>query len=302
MRRTNSLILLTGGILSAFVGTARADLIWDTLTSNPALAVTSQGNAAIPTQAADDFFFTKGFAPAFRLNEVKFNGLLSDPSATVTNINIQLYQTYPFDSDPARTPATVRANGPADHEFATFDSTAGSLRYTSSDLGSFAVARTITAGDSTHEGAYSGGLTGDLRQFDVSLTTPILLSPAANGGPGQLNHYWVAITVNTSAGDYYWLAGTNPPITTGDRQSWLHTDPFDPDWHRVSDIINGNNTNQNGTVTPAFNMGFQLSGQAVPEPSTAVLLGTGLLGLVGYARRSRKAATAVGTRPEGGGR
>ena len=84
------------------------------------------------------------------------------------------------------------------------------------------------------------------------------------------------------------------PITAGDRQSWLHTDPFDPDWHRLSDVINGNNTNHNGTVTPAYNMGFQLVGQAVPEPSPAVL-GFGLLGLAGIARGYRRAITAVRT-------
>lgn len=267
--------------------------MWNTLTTNSALAVSSQGNLSNATQAADNFFFTSSFAPAFSLSEIKLYGLFTNSSASITDINVQLYQSYPFDSDPTRTPATVRANGPSDSQFATFDSSAGSLSYTTTDKGSFTVANTITAGSATQEGAVGPGLTGDLRLLDLQLTTPITLQPASGPGPGLLNHYWLAVTVNTSAGDYYWLAGT-PPSVPADRQTWLHTNAFDPDWHRVSDIINNNNTNQNGTLTPAYSESFQLIGASVPEPAGITLLGTGMLGLLVWARRRRRTPAGIG--------
>ena len=69
--------------------------------------------------------------------------------------------------------------------------------------------------------------------------------------------------METSSGEYYWVAGQRPPFTfpgSGDRQAWIRTDPFDPDWRRVSDVIN----NSNGTGAPAFNTSFRLSGHSLP--------------------------------------
>ena len=234
------------------------------MTPNSAIAVSSQNNGASPSQAADDFFFTSATAPAFSLREIKIDGLFSDPRAKITDVNVQLYQTYPFDSNGTVTPPTVRANGPSDNQFALFDSKANSLKFHATNLGRFSVAETITPGSATQEGAVGPGLTGQLRQIDISLNKPITLLPAAGPGVGQLNHYWLAVTVDTSKGSYYWDGGATNPITVGDRQTWIHTNPFDPNWHRISDVINGNNTNMKGTLQPAYNESFQLLGKVLP--------------------------------------
>ncbi len=239
-------------------------VLWNTLSPNPAIAISSQNNGAIPSQAADDFFFTSATAPAFSLREIKIDGLFSNARARITDVNVQLYQTYPFNSDPTVTPPTVRANGPADNQFVLFDSMNKTLTFQSRVIGRFTVAQTITPGPASQEGAVGPGLTGQLRQIDIRLKNPITLSPVANPGTGQLNHYFLAVTVDTSKGSYYWVGGKTNPITTGDRQAWIHTNPFDPHWHRVSDVINGNNTNKNGTLAPAYNESFQLLGKIVP--------------------------------------
>lgn len=246
--------------------TAASTVLWNTLSPNSAIAVSSQGNGAIPSEAADDFFFTSSTAPAFSLRTIKIDGLFSYRKAKITDVNVQLYQTYPFDSNPSVTPPTVRANGPADSEFALFDSRARTLKFHATNLGHFTVAQTITPGSATQEGAVGPGLTGQLRQIDITLKKPITLQPAANPGIGQLNHFWLAVTVRTSKGSFYWVGGATNPITTGDRQTWIHTNPFDPNWHRVSDVINGNNTNLNGTLKPAFNESFQLLGKVLSHP------------------------------------
>ena len=99
-----------------FSRVAHADqaTLWDTLAPNPALAVTAQSNAAIPSEAADDFFY---LAPvAFRVDEIRVQGLLTDPNATITGVDVEIYQTFPFRSARNRTPVNTRANGPADDE------------------------------------------------------------------------------------------------------------------------------------------------------------------------------------------
>src|SRR6266516_5248102 len=108
------------GMVLLFSGAAHADQVtlWDTLAPNPALAITAQSNAAIPSETADDFFY---LAPvAFRLDEIRVQGLLTDPNATITGVDVEVYQTFPFDSDTTRTPVNTRTNGPADNEFRAF--------------------------------------------------------------------------------------------------------------------------------------------------------------------------------------
>ena len=138
-------------------------------------------------------------------------------------------------------------------------------------------------------GAVGAGLTGDLRQIDLVLDSPLYLAPTDPTFTSHINHYWLSITADTSAGEYYWLAGARPPLVPTppgvDRQTWLHTDAFDPDWKRVSDILN----NQNGTTTPAYNAAFRVGGQAVPEPGALALAGSGLLSLgLLWQRKQRK--------------
>lgn len=259
------------GIETLQPANADAATLWTTLSPNSAQAFTSQSNAAIPSETADDFFFLNSLAPNFEVEGIKINGLFSDPDAKINNVHVELYRSFPVNSDANRTTDTVRLNGPADNAFAQFDSGNGSLSYNVTDNGEFTVDRTITPGSETSLGAVGEGLTGNLRQIDITLSDPVLLTAAASP-TDQANHYFLAATVETSKGDYYWLAGEQPPTTVGDRQAWLRTEPFAPDWTRVSDIIN----DQPGTLTPAFNASFEVSGKPVPEPSTA--LGTLALG------------------------
>ena len=271
---TNLCLITSGAIIGLETlqsASANAATLWSTLSPNSAQAFTSQSNAAIGSETADDFFFLNSLAPQFEVEGIKVDGLFSDPDAEITNVRVELYSSFPVDSDPTRTTDIVRLNGPADDAFAAFDSGEGSLSYSVKDKGSFTVDSTITPGSLSNLGAVGSGLTGNLRQIDITLTDSILLDAAATP-LDQANHYFLAATVETSKGDYYWLAGEQPPTTVGDRQAWLRTEPFVPDWIRVSDIIN----DEPGTLAPAFNASFEVSGKPVPEPSTA--LGTLALG------------------------
>jgi hypothetical protein len=253
------------GMPLVFTGAARADQVtlWDTLAPNPALAVTAQSNAAVPSETADDFFYLN---PAiFQMDEIRVQGLLTDPNATITGVDVEVYQTFPFNSDTTRVPVNTRANGPADNEFAARESSRrGDLSFSVRDLGQFTVANVITPGSKAQEGVLEAGLTGDLREITIKLDKrPLVLLPAANASPTQIDHYFLSVTLETSSGEYYWMAGQRPPFVfpgNGDRQTWMRTDPFDPDWRRVSDVIN----NSDGTAAPAFNTSFRIVGHTLP--------------------------------------
>src|SRR5262249_26246503 len=161
------------------------------------LAITAQSNAAIPSETADDFFYLDPVA--FRVDEIQVQGLLTDPNATITGVDVEVYQTFPFDSDTTRTPVNTRANGPADNEFAAFESSKrGELAFSVRDVGPFTVANVITPGSETQEGAVEAGLTGDLREITIRLNgRPLVLLPAAGTQPTQRNHYFLSVTVET---------------------------------------------------------------------------------------------------------
>ena len=48
---------------------------------------------------------------------------------------------------------------------------------------------------------------------------------------------------------------------------------LDPDWLRIGTDIVG------GTTPPTFNAAFTLAGEAIPEPSTLLLIGAALVAL-----------------------
>jgi hypothetical protein len=254
-----------GGHADRYVRRPAVTVLWNTLSPSSAIAISSQNQGAIPSQAADDFFFTAATAPAFSLKTIKVDGLFTNPRGRITDVNVQLYQSYPFDSNTMVEPPVVRTNGPSDMQFALFDSKARTLTFHAKKLGRFMVAQTITPGSTSAEGGVGPGVMGQLREIDITLKKPITLYPVANPGPGQLNHYWLAVTVNTSKGYYYWVASAITPTSPADRQTWIHTNPFDPNWHRVSDVLAGNNTNMNGTLTPAYSESFQLLGKVLPH-------------------------------------
>ena len=76
-----------------------------------------------------------------------------------------------------------------------------------------------------------------------------------------------------SSGQFFWLSASRPISGSGttpflpDLQAWTRDEALDPDWLRVgTDIVGG------GTIAPQFNAAFSLSGSAVPEPTSVVLL------------------------------
>jgi hypothetical protein len=101
----------------------------------------------------------------------------------------------------------------------------------------------------------------------VDFTTPILLDP---------NHYFFRPEVQLADGNFLWLSAPKPIVSPGtpftpDLQSWIRNDDLAPDWLRIGTDI---------THEGPFNASFSLTGQTTPEPSTLLLMGTGLLALV----------------------
>ena len=287
MRRSSGSILSAMALLLFSAAAHSQTVLWDTLRANSAIAFSSQGNGTIPTEAADDFIVNSSqYSNGFVLKNISFMGLLSDTNATLNAVSVKLYQEFPFNSDTTRTPPFTRANGPGDVEFAAFNFAPG--QFTETKLGSFAVSQTITPGSATQFGAVGAGLTGDLRQIDLTLPSPLFLGPTDPNFTTHINHYWLAISADTSAGNYYWVSGARPPVFPNpppvDRQTWLNTAAFDPDWRRVSDIVNSSNN----TTSPAYNAAFRVSGAAsTPEPGSLALAGTGVLCLLALRRRKR---------------
>jgi hypothetical protein len=292
MKRFYGSVLLTGaslGLLGTFSNAAQGAVLWDTLEPNSKIGVSSQLD--IPTEAADDFTVTGG---GFKVTDVSFLGLFSDKDAAIENIDLAFYSVFPGASDLIRTPATVRTNGPEDAEFVAFSLGEDTLSYTAQDLGSFTIDQTIlpSSGANTPgvgSGVVGGSLTGNLRQIDVKLKSPLTLSPDA---------VFLVNAVDPSAGDYFQVAGSRPPESPSplpegviDRQAWFRTnEPFpnalEPDWVRISDVVN----QEDGTAEPAFNSAFRVSGEevAVPEPATwSLLSGILVLPMFAFLRRRK---------------
>jgi PEP-CTERM motif-containing protein len=103
-----------------------------------------------------------------------------------------------------------------------------------------------------------------------------------------MDHYFFVPQVGLSTGNFFWLSASRPiappgtPVPPGftDLQAWIRNGNLDPDWLRVGqDIVGGN-------PFPTFNMAFELRGDTpVPEPTSLLLLGTGLAAAVARRRR-----------------
>jgi hypothetical protein len=278
LNASSYIVLATTGILLSHANAAQAATLWDTLQPNSAIAFSSQLDT--PTETADDFTVT---GKGFKVTDVSFLGLFSDPNAQIEDVDLAFYQVFPGSSDLTRTPVTVRENGPEDEEFAAFGLADNKISIKTTDLGSFTVNKTILPGSGPNapglgSGVVGGPLTGNLRQIDVKLKTPLNLPPQA---------VFLVAAVDPSVGDFFQVAGTRPPnfpnpLPPGvvDRQAWFRTnEPFpnalEPDWIRISDVIN----QENGTADPALNSAFRVNGQPIPEPSS--ILGSLAFGLLG---------------------
>jgi hypothetical protein len=233
------------------------------------------------TEAADDFLLTQ----STRLNAATFTGLLPAgvTASDVKQVVVEIYRVFPKDSDTGRTPnVTTRMNSPSDVEFEGRDSAvAGQLSFSTSVLNStFNALNSVDTGINKKPNQQTGGegaTTGQEEvRFAVTFTDPILLPD---------DHYFFVPQVLLSNPDqhFLWLSGSRPIVAPGtpfapDLQSWIRNADLDPDWSRVGTDIVG------GTTPPTFNQAFTLAGDTVPEPTTLLLFGAGLIGL-GFIRR-----------------
>jgi hypothetical protein len=271
--------------LVMLVGTpAFADVIYSNLTPNNMMATATRPDSpgVFEIEAADDFALTS----SARINSASFVGLLvPNPGATptVSGIVVEMYRVFPLDSNTVRTPNVVtRTNSPSDVAFASKDSAAGELTFSSQVLNATFMALNSVQPGGIHPapGQTTGGngpLTGQEVQFNVSFSTPFNL-PA--------DHFFFVPQVAVTGGQFYWLSALRPvsfPPGFNDLQTWTRDAMLDPDWSRVGTDIVG------GTPFPTFNAAFSLDG-TVPEPSTVVLVGSGIIGFAVHIARRRRPA------------
>ena len=238
------------------------------------------------TESADDFILSGHTL----LTSATFTGLVPT-TATISEVIVEIYRVFPADSDTTRTSFPVppfstpqvpaRQNSPSDVELDGRDSAvAGELTFSTTllsnltgaqnsiDTGIHAIPNFNTGGD--------GAVTGLQEvQFNVTFSDPIDLSP---------DHYFFVPQVLLSNPDqhFLWLSASRPIDATGtpfapDLQSWIRNAQLDPDWLRIGTDVVGGTT---------FNAAFSLTGNSVPEPGTALLLGAGAIALWWRRRRS----------------
>jgi hypothetical protein len=240
-------------------------------------------------ESADDFVL----GSATQINSATFTGLLvpnGGVTPTIGEIVVEVYRVFPNDSDVGRTsgPPTfstpqvpTRVNSPSDVAFDSRDSTSGGLSFTTTTL-----ANAFTAQNSVQPGGIhsapnqttsgNGPITGAEVQFNVTFVSPF-------GLPGD--HYFFVPQVEVTDGTFLWLSATRPISGAGstpfmpDLQSWTRDAALDPDWLRIGTDIVG------GTTPPTFNAAFTLAGETIPEPSTLLLIGAALVGLVVFRGR-----------------
>jgi hypothetical protein len=233
----------------------------------------------LQTETADDFLLNSETI----LTSATFTGLLPSGTALsdITQVEIEFYHVFPNDSGPPSGNVLTRMNSPSDNEIApaTRDSLAGSLSFTASLLNSrFSVANTVVNGiNNKTVGQFTGGegpATGEEVRINVTFNTPVDL-PA--------DHYFFRPEVALADGNFLWLSAPKPIVDPGtpfnpDLQTWIRNDNLAPDWSRIGTDI---------THQGPFNASFSLSGETVPEPSSIIIVATGVVGLAVFCRRKR---------------
>ena len=228
------------------------------------------------TETADDFITTQTLTT---ITSATFIGLLPRGASlsTVANVGIELYRVFPNDSvNPPSGNVASRVNSPSDNAFASFDSIAGSITVTASILNpAFSVANSVVNGIFVKPNQFTGGegaTSGEEVLFSVTFNTPLNLTA---------DHYFFRPEVQLTAGNFLWLSAPKPIVAPGtpftpDLQSWIRSSTIAPDWERIGTDVTGQGP---------FNAAFSLTGTATPEPSTMLLLTTGLLGLAAWRRK-----------------
>jgi hypothetical protein len=269
-------ILLTIG-LCAPIPAAADSLLINTGSPDGLIAMASRpGSPGGEIEAADDFILSG----ATSVTGGSFVGLLPSGASlsSISQVVVEIYRVFPQDSTtPPSGNVLTRVNSPSDVAFASRDSVAGGLSFTPALISnSFTTSNSVLNGINKFPNQFTGGegaVTGEEVTFNVAFTTPFDL-PA--------DHYFFVPQVLLTSGDFFWLSAPKPIVPPGtpfppgftDLQTWMRNANLDPDWSRVGTDI---------THQGPFNGAFTLSGSvSVPEPSNLLLLGTGLLGLVGF--------------------
>jgi hypothetical protein len=238
------------------------------------------GPGLLETETADDFILKQ----ATRIDTASFTGLLPSgaPLSSITQVEIELYHVFPKDSaNPPSGNVPTRTNSPADVEIgsATRDSKAGTLSFSATILSStFTAANSIINGINKAPNQFTGGegaVTGEEVRVEVKFAPGIVL-PA--------DHYFFRPEVGLSSGDFLWLSAPKPIVSPGtpftpDLQTWIRNSDLNPDWLRIGTDV---------THQGPFNASFSLAGEVVPEPSSVLLLATGLAGLTAWRLKRNK--------------
>jgi hypothetical protein len=278
MRRRLTLLAALALVL-ARASPATADFSFKFSTGDPdgriATASRPESKGKIEIESADDF----SLFVQTKVERASFTGLLPHgfKESDIKDVRVEIYRVFPKDSDtvrPIRVP--TRTNSPSDVAFDDRESAANTLKFNVTVLDkNFKAANSVIDGIHPKPGNLTGGdgkVDGEEVRFDVVFATPFLL-PA--------DHYFFIPQVEL-AGDkdnFLWLSAAHPQFT-GDLQSWIRNADLDPDWLRIGTDIVGGTT---------FNGSFSLLGTLLPAPPGIVLAGTGLIGLLGYGLRRRRA-------------
>lgn len=248
-----------------------------------AAAARPADGAAGQIETADDFIIEN----QTRLTSATFTGLLASGAtlASLRDVTVELYRTFPFDSDTARSiRVPTRANSPSDVAFGARSVSATTLSFSAVVLNAaFTAQNSVLNGINPSPNQTTGGegpVTGTEVVFTVSFLSPFDLAPG---------HYFFSPGVAVTNGEFYWLSSPRPSVPPAtsfspDLQSWIRNTSLEPDWLRIGTDIVG------GSPPPTFNQAFTLAGDinatAVPEPASFALVAAGLLAL-GRTRRRR---------------
>jgi hypothetical protein len=279
-----AMLILSCGLASLPAAADGVPFFFSTGTPDGLIATLSRvaSSGKLETETADDFVTTQTTI----INSATFTGLLptGTPLSAVTQIEIELYHVFPLDSGPFDNQVLTRVNSPSDNNFDARDSkVAGQLSFTTMLLNpNFTAANSVVNGihPIIPTGQFTGGegaVTGEEVQFNVTFLTPFTVGA---------DHIFFRPEVGLTSGDFLWLSAPKPIVAPGtpfgaDLQTWIRNDgagALAPDWERIGTDV---------THQGPFNAAFSVTGVALPEPNSVILLAGALLGM-GMILRRRK--------------